>query len=93
LAPNNSGLTAKHKTRPADNPQMRAEPLKWKARFVPDIFADIREYRRHAKQCRELAANVDGFEKKHLEDIAEQWERRASEAEARLRDGPAPSAD
>jgi hypothetical protein len=50
--------------------------------------AEIREYRRHAKRCRELAAAVDGFEKEQLKNLAEEWERRASEAEARLPDGP-----
>jgi hypothetical protein len=49
-----------------------------------DVTAEILEYRRYAKRCRALAAAVDGFDKKQLENMAEEWERRAIEAEARL---------
>lgn len=52
-----------------------------------NIVAEILEYQRNAKRCRELAAEVDGFEKKQLETMAEEWDRRAIEAEARLRSG------
>jgi hypothetical protein len=50
-----------------------------------NIAAEILEYQRNAKRCRDLAAEVDGFDKKQLENMAEEWERRAIEAEARLR--------
>jgi hypothetical protein len=44
---------------------------------------EVSEYRRHAERCRALAANADGLEKKHLADMAAEWEKRALEAEAR----------
>jgi hypothetical protein len=46
---------------------------------------EVAEYLRHAARCRQLADEVSGFEKKYLMDAAAEWERRASEAEARLR--------
>ena len=45
---------------------------------------EVSEYQRHAIRCRELAAKMDGWEKKYLMDMAAEWERRASEAEARM---------
>jgi hypothetical protein len=50
-----------------------------------DIAAEIRASRRNARRCRELAVEVHGFDKEQLEHLAEQWERRAIEAESRLR--------
>jgi hypothetical protein len=48
---------------------------------------EVSEYRRHAKRCRQLAAEIEGFEKRQLEHMAEEWEKRANDAEARLPDG------
>jgi hypothetical protein len=45
---------------------------------------EVLEYRRHAIRCRQLAAEIEGFEKKYLMDMAVEWERLASEAEAQM---------
>lgn len=49
-----------------------------------DEVDEVSEYRRHAERCRELAAKADGQERKFLLDMAAEWDRRASDAEARL---------
>jgi hypothetical protein len=44
---------------------------------------EVSDYRRKAIRCRQLASQIGGWEKKYLTDLAAEWERLASEAEAR----------
>ncbi|HJU12030.1 MAG TPA: hypothetical protein VJ728_14190 [Candidatus Binataceae bacterium] len=54
---------------------------------------EVSEYRRHKERCQELAAKADGPERKFLVDMAVEWERRATQAEAKLRGRPPPRFD
>lgn len=54
---------------------------------VPKLVK-MSDYRLHAKRCRELAAEAAGLEKKYLEDMAEEWETRANNAETRPKKKP-----
>ena len=50
------------------------------------------EYRKHAEECRHLAASMEGEQRAQLLEMAETWDRLADERNELLLRKPAPKA-